>query len=82
MPRLTQEQELTIVTGFLNENGGEMTHNDLVQALEDNGHRQIAVNLVKYAQGKLIHARVAATGDGRPPVLTYRIDAPTPPVTE
>lgn len=74
MPFFYDEASLPFVQEQIRNAGGSISHNDLVNALQNAGRQSAAQSLLAYAQAGLIVSSVKARAEGAP-LLTYSLPA-------
>lgn len=65
---------MQVVADAISEAGGQITHNALLESLQQSGNAQYAAQLISLAQSGQITATVKAVAGGNP-VLTYEMPA-------
>lgn len=72
MPRMTaSEKEQAIVDAVTNAPNGQLTHVQLVEALNNAGQGEAIADILKTAQRRLVNRRVVKESEGSRPVLYY-----------
>jgi hypothetical protein len=69
MARITYQEALTMIQGFIETAGGELSHNDLLAELEANGQPTAGFHVIQAARRGDIGRAVRSVPGGRPELV-------------